>query len=51
MNARLCPGPANTMSRGSSPTSNVRTTCPDSPSSSILTTLTLSDRWLTTQTS
>src|SRR3954468_3414958 len=47
MNARP-DAPANTMSRGSSPTSSVRVTCgvPDS-----VTTLTLSDRWLTTQTS
>ena len=40
--------PANTMSRGSSPTSKVRVTR-GVPSSD--TTLTLSDRWLTTQTS
>src|ERR1044071_1949721 len=40
--------PANTMSRGSSPTSSVRVTC-GTPLS--VTMLTLSDRWLTTQTS
>src|SRR3954470_23707422 len=40
--------PANTMSRGSSPTSSVRVTCGVPVS---VTTLTLSDRWLTTQTS
>ena len=47
MNARF-DAPANTMSRGSSPTSSVRATCgvPDS-----VTTLTLSERWFTTQTS
>src|SRR5262245_42063488 len=49
MNARPAPGPANTMSRGSSPTSSVRTTRGGSDATS--TTLTLSDRWLTTQTS
>src|SRR5579859_2310931 len=40
--------PANTMSRGSSPTSSVRVTCGVPVS---VTMLTLSDRWLTTQTS
>jgi hypothetical protein len=49
MNARVPPVPANTMSRGSSPTISVRTTrggiCERS------TTLTLSERWLTTHTS
>ncbi len=47
MNARAGE-PANTMSRGSSPTSSVRVTC-GTPAS--VTTLTLSDRWLTTHTS
>src|SRR5450432_413700 len=50
MKARDFPGPANTMSRGSSPTRSVRTTCARSGwrTSTILT---LSERWLTTQTS
>ena len=39
------------MSRGSSPTSSVRTTAPTGPLEASSTTLTLSDRWLTTQTS
>jgi hypothetical protein len=47
-NARLRPVPANTMSRGSSPTSSVRSTR-GVPSSR--TTLTESERWFTTQTS
>ena len=47
MNARLAV-PANTMSRGSSPTSRVRVTCGVPVR---VTTLTLSERWLTTQTS
>ena len=46
----VLPGPANTMSRGSSPTSSVRTTRPCGRRLSS-TTLTLSERWLTTQTS
>ena len=51
MKARLFPGPPKTMSRGSSPTSRVRTTRPLFPSWVSATTLTLSERWLTTQTS
>ena len=51
MKARLFHGPAKTMSRGSSPTSSVRTTEPARPSALCRTMLTLSDRWLTTQTS
>ena len=42
-------GPAKTMSRGSSPTSSVRTTRGGSAPTSTM--LTLSDRWLTTHTS
>ncbi len=49
MNARLWPGPAKTRSRGSSPTSSVRTTLGGLADTS--TTLTLSDRWFTTHTS
>ncbi|HTE53651.1 MAG TPA: hypothetical protein VK698_22505 [Kofleriaceae bacterium] len=49
MNARARPGPANTMSEGSSPTRMVRTTRGGLADTS--TTLTLSDRWLTTQAS
>src|SRR5262245_27027492 len=49
MKARPPPGPANTMSRGSSPTSSVRTTLGGSDATS--TTLTLSERRFTTQTS
>ena len=45
--ARALPGPAKTTSRGSSPTSSVRTTAPVDG----FTTRTLSERWLTTQTS
>src|SRR3954470_21508003 len=47
MNAR--PAPANTMSPGSSPTSSVRTTRGGACATSTM--LTLSDTWLTTQTS
>ena len=49
MNARLPPVPAKTMSRGSSPTSNVCVTRGGLAPTS--TTLTLSDRWFTTHTS
>jgi hypothetical protein len=49
MKARLPPGPAKTRSRGSSPTSSVRTTRGGLADTS--TTLTLSDRWFTTHTS
>src|SRR5439155_714185 len=48
MKARLPPGPANTMSRGSSPTRSVRTTRGGLELTSTM--LTLSERWLTTQT-
>ena len=49
MKARFPPGPANTMSRGSSPTSSVRTTRGGVADTSTM--LTLSERWFTTQTS
>ena len=49
MKARVPPVPAKTMSRGSSPTSSVRTTRGGVAPTS--TTLTLSERWFTTQTS
>jgi hypothetical protein len=50
--ARWRSGPANTMSRGSSPTSRVRTTRPRGPSPRRRSTmLTLSERWFTTHTS
>ena len=49
MKARLLPGPAKTMSRGSSPTRRVRTTRGGSEPTSTM--LTLSDKWFTTQTS
>ena len=49
MKARLPPGPAKTMSRGSSPTSSVRVTRGGSADTSTM--LTLSDRLFTTQTS
>ena len=48
MNARESPVPAKTMSRGSSPTSSVRTTRAGEAVTSTM--LTLSERWLTTQT-
>src|SRR5262249_61604685 len=50
-NARLPPVPANTMSRGSSQVSSVRLTRHSPAVASNATTLTLSDRWLTTQAS
>ena len=52
MKARLCALPANTRSRGSSPTSSVRTTRERVTSvGSTSTMLTLSDRWFTTHAS
>ncbi len=51
MKARFFPAPPKTISRGSSPTSRVRTTRPLDPPWDSATTLTLSERWLTTQTS
>ncbi len=49
MNARVPPVPANTMSRGSSPTSSVRVTRAGLADRSTM--LTLSERWFTTHTS
>ncbi len=49
MKARVPPGPPKTMSLGSSPTRSVRTTCGGVVL--VSTTLTLSETWLTTQTS
>ena len=49
MKARLPPEPANTMSRGSSPTRSVRVTRGGTEPTSTM--LTLSERWFTTHTS
>ncbi len=52
MKARVPPGPAKTMSRGSSPTSSVRVTRAVARfAGSTSTMLTLSDRWFTTHAS